>query len=655
MRLIDLHINGFGKFHSYALEFAPGVNIIYGRNEAGKSTLHSYIRAMLFGLDKKPGRSGKRELYEALEPWETPEIYAGRLRFLDDETGETYCISRDFAAAPEDLVLQNETKGVRETGEPAHTHLSTLLGGLTETAYLNTVSIGQLKAATGREMAAELRRYVRNLNTTGSIDLSAEAAIDYLKQEKRGLLRFLQPDAVQTYAKTVGRIKNLEVLVNAPGNENRIVPCTARRNEAEEELSRNAAARKEVEARIDKANQTLAASFFTDEASIRRYEAETKQLFADWSSAGKKAKSALFRVLPCMLLLLCFGAAAIAFGFFRADVSGSSVGEALRAALLLPGGGNPAGGALLTAPPALLSLLAAPAGTAAAVFLGLALLLLLAAVLLFRRGSLYGQKKKECAAVLSERLLTHLGHGEISSEAMERFAERMAGFVKLSQAAEASRAELRKLQSEAAELGRKKDLCQEAIGQQQRIASSVEQQLTELYMLKNQAAELRQIIAENEKLKAKTDAIDIAIETLGRLGESIQSSVGMYLNQEAGLLISGITGGAYRSMDVGPSMEIYLNTRTRMVPLESVSAGTMDQVYLALRMAAVRLIEGKNGRLPLIFDDSFVLYDDDRLKHAVSFVAKERGGQILLFTCHHREEKALEELGIPFQKLRITK
>ena len=44
MKLLELHINGFGKIHDRTISFSDGINVIYGRNEAGKSTLHTFIR-----------------------------------------------------------------------------------------------------------------------------------------------------------------------------------------------------------------------------------------------------------------------------------------------------------------------------------------------------------------------------------------------------------------------------------------------------------------------------------------------------------------------------------------------------------------------------------------------------------------------------------
>lgn len=64
------------------------------------------------------------------------------------------------------------------------------------------------------------------------------------------------------------------------------------------------------------------------------------------------------------------------------------------------------------------------------------------------------------------------------------------------------------------------------------------------------------------------------------------------------------------------------NTRTRLVPVEQVSSGTMDQIYLALRLAAARIIQPEGDYMPLIFDDSFVLYDEDRLRTALKWLKK---------------------------------
>ena len=79
----------------------------------------------------------------------------------------------------------------------------------------------------------------------------------------------------------------------------------------------------------------------------------------------------------------------------------------------------------------------------------------------------------------------------------------------------------------------------------------------------------------------------------------------------------------------------------------------MDQVYLALRLASAKLIQTGDDPLPLIFDDSFVLYDDDRLRTALRWLVTAYPGQIIIFTCHQREAQMLTANQIPYHLITI--
>lgn len=74
MRLLDLHIDGFGKFHDRTVRFEDGMNLVYGKNEAGKSTLHTFIRCMLFGMERDGDEQPEMICLPVLSP--------GRIRAL---------------------------------------------------------------------------------------------------------------------------------------------------------------------------------------------------------------------------------------------------------------------------------------------------------------------------------------------------------------------------------------------------------------------------------------------------------------------------------------------------------------------------------------------------------------------------------------------
>ena len=57
MIIKDIRLTNFGKFNHKMVTLEPGLNIVYGENEAGKTTLHTFIRGMLFGIEKQRGRT----------------------------------------------------------------------------------------------------------------------------------------------------------------------------------------------------------------------------------------------------------------------------------------------------------------------------------------------------------------------------------------------------------------------------------------------------------------------------------------------------------------------------------------------------------------------------------------------------------------------
>ena len=94
MKILSLHIEGFGKFHDLDISFKDGLNVVYGKNEAGKSTLHTFIRGMLFGIEKQRGRAARNDVYSKYEPWKGSGTYEGWMR-LESE-GQIYRIQRRF-------------------------------------------------------------------------------------------------------------------------------------------------------------------------------------------------------------------------------------------------------------------------------------------------------------------------------------------------------------------------------------------------------------------------------------------------------------------------------------------------------------------------------------------------------------------------------
>lgn len=554
MRLLELHIDGFGKFHDRTISFNDGINIIYGKNEAGKSTLHTFIRGMLFGIERGHGRAAKNDLYTKYEPWENSGTYEGWLRLEKD--GTIYRIERRFRKENKSLKVINETKGLEEEATPAF--ISGLLDGLTETMYNNTISIGQLKSATEDGMVTELKNYIANMNTTGNISLNITKATAFLRNQKRSLEAGLIPEASREFTALLAEIRNVEAEISRPEYENQLAAYQNMRTQVKGLIDNTQAQKKDLDEKLANGKKVLSDNGFTDRASVDAMSASAEKLYSEYASlkteCNKKSRKIL-SALTAVLGIAGLGAAAV-LGYFNLTA-------------YLP-----------------------VCGAAAA-----------AAVLFFIISLVIRQKDKEyhgifdnTSAELGSLLARHLGDSAVSEDAMNAFRARMGEFSKLCDMVSQSETEIKKFLEDLSSLQTKQAGCSEMIEKQQRTQWELEKKLEHLSNCKNKAKALKRTLAENDRIHDEIVAIDLAQETMADLSSSIRDSFGLYLNKEASQYITGITGGIYDSMSIDENLNVFLNTKTKLVPLENVSSGTMDQVYLALRLAAAKLLTGSGLR-----------------------------------------------------------
>ena len=611
MRLLELHIDGFGKFHDRTISFHDGINIIYGKNEAGKSTLHTFIRGMLFGIERGRGRAAKNDLYTKYEPWENSGTYEGWLRLEKD--GTIYRIERRFRKENKSLKIINETKGLEEEATPAF--VSSLLDGLTETMYNNTISIGQLKSATEDGMVTELKNYIANMNTTGNISLNITKATAFLRNQKRSLEAGLIPEASREFTSLLAEIRNVEAEIAGPEYENQLAAYQNMRTQVKGLIDNTQTQKKDLDEKLANGKKVLSDNGFTDRASVDAMSSDAERLYSEYNTlngeCNKKSRKVLSG-LTAVLGVAGLGAAAT-LGYFN-----------LTAYLPVCGA----------------------AATAAVIFFIISLFIL-------QKDKEYHRLFDNTSSELGALLARHLGDSAVSEDAMNAFRARMGEFSKLCDMVTQSEAEIRKFLEDLSNLQTKQAGCSEMIEKQQRTQWELEKKLEHLSNCKNKAKALKRTLAENDRIHDEIVAIDLAQETMADLSSSIRDSFGLYLNKEASQYITGITGGIYDSMSIDENLNVFLNTKTKLVPLENVSSGTMDQVYLALRLAAAKLLQGSGSGFPLIFDDSFTQYDDERLKTALEWLASAYGGQIIIFTCHRREAQMLRARQVEFQLIEM--
>lgn len=181
MKIRELYLKNFGKFQNKRIVFHDGINIFYGENESGKTTIHTFIKSMLFGMERGRGRASVNDTFSLYEPWENSNYYSGMLRF--ESGGKNFRLERNFDKYSKSASLICEDDGEEFSLE--HGDLEMVLNGLRESNYENTVAVGQMKIETNQSLAAELQNYATNYYSTGNSDIDLDGALNRLNKKKK--------------------------------------------------------------------------------------------------------------------------------------------------------------------------------------------------------------------------------------------------------------------------------------------------------------------------------------------------------------------------------------------------------------------------------------------------------------------------------------
>lgn len=190
MKICELLLKNFGKFSDKHIVLTEGIQILYGENESGKSTIHSFIKGMLFGMERGRGRAANGDLFSKYEPWENPNYYSGKL--VLEAGGRHFLIERNFDRYGKKVQIVCQEDG--ESLSAADGDLEVLLDGLTAAGYDNTVSVAQLKVQPGNSLAAELRNFAASYYVAGDSDLDLDAALGNLVNTRKEIEKAIREE-----------------------------------------------------------------------------------------------------------------------------------------------------------------------------------------------------------------------------------------------------------------------------------------------------------------------------------------------------------------------------------------------------------------------------------------------------------------------------
>ena len=148
---------------------------------------------------------------------------------------------------------------------------------------------------------------------------------------------------------------------------------------------------------------------------------------------------------------------------------------------------------------------------------------------------------------------------------------------------------------------------------------------------------------EYENLQKINTSIELAKRMLEKAYEKMKDSVSPIFTDKLSTNMSKITKGKYKNVYFGDEQGLTVELENgSYAPVERLSIGTIDQLYLSLRLAM--LDEISKEKVPVILDEAFAYYDIERLKNILNYLATQYSDrQIIILTCTQREKEILKE------------
>lgn len=183
MKINKLKINSYGKLKEKEINLKNGINIIYGQNESGKSTLIKFIINSFFGISKN--KNGK-ELsdYDKYKPWQGEE-FSGKIEYeLDNK--EKFEIYRDFNKKNPKIFnenmedISNEFNIDKSKGNEFFFEQTKI----DENLFLSTLAINQNEVRLESQEQNVLIQKIANLAQTGDDSTSFKRVVDRINRRQ---------------------------------------------------------------------------------------------------------------------------------------------------------------------------------------------------------------------------------------------------------------------------------------------------------------------------------------------------------------------------------------------------------------------------------------------------------------------------------------
>lgn len=681
MRIDKVEIDGFGKLNNCEFTFADGVNLIYGENESGKSTLCEFILSAFYGL---PNESKKvadditpRRKYR---PW-SGDNFGGRVYFTDD-SGRELVIERSFKGTKRgDKATLRDAKTWEELDNSDD--IGERIFGLSRDAFLKTLYVKSFGADGLKSDDGEIMSRLSNLETSGAEDVSYSKIINSMEKEIFSL---------KTKTGRGGKIADLQGKETSLRQElslsNMTYGALARDEETVQSL-KSQAEQKEKEATELEKKYELAVSH--EKYLQKKKIAETKEVIEKRLTSAKEKLAQKEEMLKNLDKKQEISVSADEISRARALETKRLLAEEkmLEAKREVPEGVRPIldetrlipgffGFVILLIGFLLKSYIMYISGVLVAV-VGILICLLINIKKRKdddKKREVYYELKHDVDKINDELNSIFEPYGvKISDELSALFMNTKSIEEKeaeLKMEYNECKAEIEMLEKSIPESSDAEEFSKEAIEYSGSASESIYTQINQLkaesrqmsqkaseldLRIAKETAEIRKeadilselagVTQEIAALEKRYASLTTAARWLTQAHEEIKNNFAPKLNEKTSAYLSQLTQNKYKDVRANDSFSLNLkSTSGEIVEAGFMSRGTYDLLYIALRFAAMNVIT--DGKIPpVILDDAFSQLDDTRLLAAVDLINNAAEfSQTLLFTCHENYKELVKDKNI---------
>ena len=631
MKIKKLKINNFGKLKDKEIELKDNLNIIFGKNEAGKSTILKYIVNSFYGISKNKKGKEYSDL-ERYKPW-SGEDFSGRLTYELDN-GKTYEVYRDFKKK-NPKIFNEEMEDISKQFPIDKTEGNIFFYDQTkvdEELFLSTLVINQQETKLQKNEQGILMQKIANLVGTGEDNVSYKLAIDRINRR--------QLDEVGTQRSRErpiniieNTIKELEIQKQELKKyEEMQYDIENKENNILEEI-------KQIEERLQILNQykiIFENSKLENEKlllkenikkqnieKIRELDGKIDQIQLENKNALENKKVIKPKFISGFIIeIFLIFINILQFIFLKNNILNY-------------------------------------------IILGISVIISL--ILIINIGKAQKKYKKEIK-VRQEMLKQN----ELVQEKIKLLQDEIINLEKNNEDISLE-INLGKQKIEQEIISKTKDLSLENINSnniyeninmlQNRLNNkkielhSIELDKTNIIPKLEKLAMLEEkyvnAIEQKQNLEKLNMSIVLAKEILQECYEKMRHTVTPKFTQNLSKNIAEITDSKYTNVRFNDEKGLIVETQNgEYVPVAKLSVGTIEQLYLSLRLSMVEDLSSET--LPIILDEVFAYFDDERLENFLKYVYRQYPNrQVLIFTCTNREIDILEKNGLKFNLIKI--